>query len=467
MNTKSAPQKVLSVFMLTMINIAAIASLRSLPLAASYGFSIIFIYILGAILFLIPSALVSAELATAFHETGGIFLWVEKAFGKKWGFLAIWMQFIENVIWFPTLLSFIAATLAYIINPALASNKLYLVLMSLGIFWWSSLINLKGMKASGWISTLGAIFGTLLPGIMIICLGLFWWLLGKPLEITMSAQTFLPKMTLGNLVFTAGILFSFAGMEMSAVHVKEVRDPNKNYPRAIFISSTVLVLLFTVGSLAISFVIPKESISLVSGLMEAFSIFFTSFNIPWFTPVLAFLVAIGAIAQTSTWSIGAVKGIYATATHKILPSLFAKTNRQNVPYVLIVAQALVVSTLVLVFLIMPDINSSYWLLAVLATQQYLVMYMLMFASAIYLRFTQPNLKRAYKVFGDSKIGITIVAGVGFLICLCVFFLGFIPPDQVSSGSLMFYESFLIIGLLVFCLIPFVAIHKKSRKNHSH
>ena len=462
MATKKTSSKVLSMFMLTMINVAAIASLRSLPLAASYGFSIIFIYIAGALLFLIPSALVSAELATAFHETGGIFLWVEKAFGKKWGFQAIWMQFIENVIWVPTALSFAAATIAYLIDPALVQNKIYMVAMMFGIFWATTIINLLGMKASGWISSVGAIFGTIIPGALIILLGLIWWCIGRPIEISMTAANFLPKANIGNLVFTAGIVFSFAGMEMSAVHAKEVQNPNKNFPRAIFFSSMIIVLLFTLGSLAISFIIPKGEISLVAGLMDAFSLFFKSFNIPWFTPVLALSVAIGTMAQVSTWLIGPVKGIYATAEHGLLPKFFDKTNSKNVPYMVIFFQGLVVSALLVVFLIMPDINSSYWILAALATQLYLVMYLLMFAAAIYLRFTQPNLKRAYKVFGDNKIGICLVAGTGFIVSLLVFFLGFVPPDGVNTGSIIFYEGFLIIGLAVLCSVPFWAI--KAKKN---
>ena len=146
---------------------------------------------------------------------------VEKAFGKKWGFQAIWMQFIENVIWFPTALSFAAATIAYLIDPALVQNKIYMIAMIFGIFWATTIINLLGMKASGWISSVGAIFGTIIPGALIILLGLIWWCIGRPIEITMTATNFLPKMNIGNLVFTAGIVFSFAGMEMSVLFTQK------------------------------------------------------------------------------------------------------------------------------------------------------------------------------------------------------------------------------------------------------
>ena len=453
-------KKVLNVFTLTMINVAAIASLKNLPLASSFGFSIIFVYSLMALLFLIPSALVSAELATTFHETtGGVFKWVEEAFGPRWGFLAIWTQFIENVIWFPTGLSFAVATFAYIFNPSLANHKGYVSFMVILIFWLATIVNLKGMKASGLISSIGAILGTLIPGALIIFLGFIWWTLGKPIEVSMTAKTFFPEISLGNLVFTAGILFSFAGIEMSAVHAKEVQNPNKNYPRAIAISSIVLVFLLVLGSLAISFVIPKNLVSLVCGLMDAFSLFFASFGIPWVTPIIAFLVAIGVLGQVSTLLIGPVKGIYATANEGFLPKFFNRTNKKNVPYVLLYFQGAIVSVLALIFLLMPDISSAFWILSTLTTQLYLIMYLLLFSAAIYLRFKKPNLKRPYKVFG-GKPGIIIVAGSGGLVSLFVFFLGFLPPNQLNVGSLLFYEGFLIAGLIVFGLVPFFLIKKK-------
>lgn len=458
--SSAQPKKVLSIFTLTMINIAAIASLRNLPMASSFGFSIIFVYIVMAILFLIPSALVSAELATTYHKTtGGVFKWVEEAFGPKWGFMAIWMQFIENVIWFPTGLSFVAATLAYIIDPALAQNKLYMILVILSSFWGATYINLKGMKASGLISTIGAIFGTLIPGALIITLGLIWWIAGKPLATTVNAASILPKMNLSNLVFVAGILFSFSGMEMSAVHAKEVQNPNKNYPKAILVSSIILVVLLVMGSLAISFVVSPESVSLVSGLMEAFRVFFNSFKIGWFTPLLAFLVALGVMSQASTWLIGPVKGIYATAHEGLLPKIFDKTNKENVPYMLLFFQGTVVTLLSFLFFFMPDVNSTFWILSALATQLYLVMYVLLFASAIYLRYKKPKMERPYKVFGGNA-GMNLVAGVGGIVSLSVFFLGFVPPEQLNTGSIWFYEGFLIGGLVLFGVVPFLAIKKK-------
>src|SRR5262245_54114067 len=116
----------LNVFALTLLITGAIDSIRNLPAAALFGSTLIFFFIFSAVLFLIPSALVSAEFA-ANVDNGGIYQWTRTAFGERIGFLAIWLQWINNVIWFPTILSFIAGTAAYLIDPALAQNKVYLI----------------------------------------------------------------------------------------------------------------------------------------------------------------------------------------------------------------------------------------------------------------------------------------------------------------------------------------------------
>ena len=140
-------KKVLSVFSLVMINVIAVDSLRTLPISAKLGAALISYYIVAALAFFIPVALVAAELATAFPKTGGIYIWVREGFGKKAGFITIWLQWIYNVVWYPTILAFIAATIAYLFEPSLANNKTYLLITVLGLFWLFtiklSLISLK------------------------------------------------------------------------------------------------------------------------------------------------------------------------------------------------------------------------------------------------------------------------------------------------------------------------------------
>src|SRR3972149_1678789 len=137
--------KKLSLFSLVLLIVAAIDSIRNLPASALFGSALIFFFIFSAIVFLIPTSLVAAELSAIFPEKGGVYHWVHTAFGEKWAMVAIWLQWINTMVWDPTILSFIAGTAAYLINPDLAQNKWYLVVCILTVFWSITLINLRGI----------------------------------------------------------------------------------------------------------------------------------------------------------------------------------------------------------------------------------------------------------------------------------------------------------------------------------
>src|SRR5579862_9589251 len=129
------PRRVLSIFVLAMLNVSMMASLRNLPLVADYGLSSIVFFVIVGICFLLPSALVSAELATGWPKTGGVYIWIREALGDRWGFFAIWMQWVHNVAWYPAILSFVAATIAYVFNPSWAENKAFVLTVILASFW--------------------------------------------------------------------------------------------------------------------------------------------------------------------------------------------------------------------------------------------------------------------------------------------------------------------------------------------
>jgi glutamate:GABA antiporter len=447
-------KRVLGVFTLAMINVAAIISLRNLSIMVDYGLGSIFLYTVASLLFFIPTALVCAELATGWPLRGGLYAWVSEAFGKKWGFFAIWISWILSISWFPAVLTFSAAAIAYIIDPVLADNRLFMVSMMLAIFWSATLINFFGIQTSGWISSIGAIIGTVLPGALIIGLGFYWYGSGKPLQLEMSWHAMIPELELNNVVFFVGVLLGLAGMEMSAYHARETKNPQRDYPRAIAISGTVILCLSVLGSLGIALVVPKQDVHLVAGLLQAFQAFFAEFGIPYIVPWLALLAAVGSLAGINTWIMGPAKGILAAADEGFLPEIMHYTNRFNVPVVTLIIQAILGSLLALVFFFMPDVNSAYWIITAITVQFAMIMYCFIFAAAIRLRYSQPDIVRAYTIPG-KKIGIWIVAGIGFVTCLCAFAVGFIPPKQLNTGSILFYDGYLLLGLLLLSFPPFV------------
>ncbi|MES2344977.1 MAG: APC family permease [Chlamydiota bacterium] len=447
------PRRILSVFVLAMLNVSIMASLRNLPLVAEYGWGAICYFFIVAIMFLIPCALVSAELATGWPKTGGVYIWVREALGDRMGFLAIWMQWVHNVAWYPVILSFVATTLAYVINPDLSNHKGYTLTIILVGFWGMTLLNYLGIKTSSWFSTIGVILGTIAPGLFIIGLGMSWLGMGNPSQVPFSLSALVPKWEgVGNMVFLTGLFLAFAGLEVSSALAAEVKNPQKNYPKSIVLAALITFFIFMLGALSIAVVIPQKDISLVSGLMEAFSHFFSFYHLEWFLPIMGILLIIGAVAEVNAWIVGPVKGLYATSIHGNLPPLFQKLNKRDVPVNLLLLQAIIVTAASCVFLYMPTLSSSYWILSALSAQSYLVMYILMFISAIRLCYTKPHVPRAYKV-PFAKKGMWFFASLGILASILAIIIGFVPPTQLVTGSLIFYDSFLVIGLLIMIGIP--------------
>ena len=312
----------LNIFLLAMINVSAICSIKNWPLTAEYGFSSLFYFLFAGLFFFIPVSLVSAELATGWPKRGGVYIWVREAFGHRIGFLSAWLVWIENVVWYPTILSFIGGSIAFSINPDLANHAGYMFVVILISFWSVTCLNLLGMKTSGWVSSLGVILGTLIPGVAIIAMGASWIIQGNPSYVSFTWNSFVPNLsTPSQLSLLAGVLLGFAGMEMSAVHAREVTNPQRNYPRAILLSAVIIIGLSVLGTLAIAIVIPQNEINLVAGSMAAIDTFLKTYNLGLLTPLIALLVALGALGTVSTWAAGPSKGLLAAALDGDFPPI--------------------------------------------------------------------------------------------------------------------------------------------------
>ncbi len=458
----SSKKGILGFFPLVMINVIAVASIRSLPFSAAYGFSLVFFYILAAIFFFIPSMLVAAELGTGWPNTGGIYVWVREAFGKRWSFIVIWLNWIYNVVWYPTIIALLAGTIAYFFNPDLASNNLYMGCSVLVLFWLATWFNLHGMKISSWISTLGALLGTLLPMLFIIFLGMQWWKSGRQLAFTFSWDNFFPSQgASSNLAFLTNVLFGLVGMEMSATHAADMKNPKRDYPRSLIVSAVVILLATVFASLSIAMVIPSGQLNLAVGAMQAFSIFLQALHLDWLVKVMAACILIGGISAVSAWIIGPTKGLMVASKDGSLPAFFAKTNKNGVPKNILISQAILVSLLSLFFVVFPTVNNSFWFLSAIAAQLALIVYIFLFLSALKLHFHKPEVARSFKVPGKN-LGIYLTCLSGIASSFFVIILGFIPPSQVDIKNVLFYECLLVGGILVFCIIPVIIIRLNKR-----
>ena len=461
----------LSVATLAIMNITAVVSLRGLPAEAIYGLSSAFYYLFAAIVFLIPTAMVAAELAGMFSDKqGGVFRWVGEAFGPRTGFLAIWLQWIESTIWYPTVLTFGAVSIAYIglndaSDAALASNKVFTLVTVLAIYWIATFIAMKGLSWVGKISKWGGLIGTIIPAGLLIVFGILYLATGGHNYMDMN-QSFIPDLSkLNNIVLASSIFLFYAGMEMMGVHVMDVDNPSKNYSKAIIIGSLVTVAIFVLGTFALGFVIPSKDINLTQSLLIGFDNYFRYFHMSWAGPIMAIALMFGVLAGVLTWVAGPSKGIFMVGKAGYLPPFFQKTNKDGVQRNILLIQGGIVTLLSLLFVVMPSVQSFYQILSQLTILLYLIMYMLMFAAAIVLRYKMKDAERPFRL-GKGNGLMWFLGALGFGGSLLAFVLSFIPPSQINTGNNTIWYSVLIIGCIIMVVIPFIiyAMRKPSWKD---
>jgi putative glutamate/gamma-aminobutyrate antiporter len=450
---------VIGVMAFAVMNFMTVVSLRGLPAQAEYGLVSIFYYLFAAVVFLIPTALVAAELASTFPKQGGMFRWVGEAFGPRWGFAGVYWQWQAWVLWFPAVLAFGAAALAYIWWPqsfdqALASNKFYTMAVLLVVFWSVTAYTFRGIQSSVKLSTFSGIFGTIVPGTILIALAVAYVATGHPIQMPLNTGIIPEFGDWHTMALAASIFLYYAGMEMQAVHVKNLKNPSRDYPLSVLLATILTVVVFVLGTLAVGAVIPHKAINFSQSLLVAYRDLWATLGLPWLGNVMALMVAIGVLGQVNVTVSGPSTALLAVGKAGYLPHILQRTNGQGVSVLILVLQGLIVTILCLAFIILPSVESAFQILSQISNIMFLTMYVTMFVAALRLRYTQPNKPRPFKIPGGNY-GMWIVAGVGLVGVVVAGALSFAPPNQISTGSPEIYVGILVLLTVIEVAIPFI------------
>ena len=456
---KAPSRKILGVFALAMINVAAVLSIRNFPSMAEYGWSSIGWYILGTILFLVPISLAGAELATGWPEGGGIYAWVRQAFGEKGGFTALFCEWSNNLVWFPTVLSFIASTLAFALTPDLANNHLYMFSVMMIAFWGTTLIAYFGPEVSTKFGNVGVILGSIIPSILIIFLGIWWFSSGSAIVLPpFSPAAMVPAISLATLPFFSTIILLFAGMEMAGFHALETKNPQKDYPVAMGLSAIIIFICTVFATLAIAFVIPADKLNLASGVMQAIQYFFEAAGLAQYVAPMAVLITIGGVVSLAAWLIGPALGLGVVAEEGNMPPVFDRTNRYGAPVAILVMQALIGSGISLLYVFLPSVNQAYWILSAMTTELLCIVYFFVFAALIKLRYTKPDVPRPFRIPGGMA-GIWLVGGLGLFGVCFAFIVGLMPPAFFPNAPV--YIGAVLLGTFLLAVPPLIFLKFKK------
>jgi amino acid transporter len=437
-----------------MMTVGSVGYLGSAPTTSVFGLASVFLYVLPALVFLVPVSLVAAELASGWQ--GGVYNWVAEGVSAPMGLLAVWCEFAQTIFYYPALLAYVAGTLAYVFDPSLAANGVYSAVVIIVLFWGGVLISSRGVGLVAKLSSSGTLIGTLIPGAILVALGIAYLLQGNHSAAPIDTHHLLPAWTgIASVVLVVNSFFTYAGIEVNAVHVDDLQNPGREFPKSIFLAMALVLAIFILPTLAIAWVIPEKRISFTAGVMQAFNRLFAHFGIKFAVPLIAIALAIGALAGMMAWLDGPSEGLLRIGREQgFLPPFFQRVNRNGIEMRILSGQAMVITIIALLYAFIPDVSRAYWIFAVMATQVYLVMYVLMFIAAVRLRRRQPEHPRGYRA---PALG--ILCYVGAVSSATALVIGFIAPSQFGHSNRLLYAFLVLGGLLVIGVVPPLLLYR--------
>ena len=305
------------------------------------------------------------------------------------------------------------------------------------------------------------ILGSIIPSVLIIGLGLWWLFSGGAIVLPpFSPAAIVPQIDLSTLPFFATVILLFAGMEMAGFHALETRNPESDFPKAMAISAIIIFFCTVFATLAIAFVIPVEQLNLAAGVMQAIEYFFTAANIPQAIAPMAVLITIGGVVSLAAWLIGPAKGLGVVAEEGNLPPLFNRTNKYGSPMAVLIIQALIGTFISLLYVFLPSVNQAYWILSAMTVELLCIVYFLIFASLIRLRYSKPDAPRPFKIPGGIP-GIWLVGGMGAFAVIFAFTVGLMPTGDFSSSQAVSYVIGVLLGTFLLAVPPLIFLKMKK------
>lgn len=448
-------EKKIGLWDLVFMNVSALFGIRWIAKATASSFGLglgsIPTWIIFTFIFFVPGALICAELAATYPRDGGLYEWVKEAYGEKEGFMVSWLNWTAKIFWYTSFLTFLLVNVSYAIGkPELAGNKMFVMILSIIIFWILSAISTKGMGFAKLFTNIGAL-GSTIPAVLLIVMGLASvYIFGHESASTYTVQTMMPKMNLNTFAAISSIMFALSGAETTANFVTEMDNPKKNFPKAILIAAALVSGLYVLGSISITMILPADQITASEGILVALAQVAANLGIgTWFIQIIAFGISLSVFGAIILYIASPIKMLFGSVQKGIFSEKFTEVNEHNIPVKAVYLQAIIVTLIILATSLLPSVDAIYNVLVTMTALTALFPYVLLFASYIRLRKIRPNEIRPYELSKNNSRAIAIATMVQVVVIL-----GIVLSASPVMGTLkenIIYESEMIGGALVVIL----------------
>jgi amino acid transporter len=204
-------------------------------------------------------------------------------------------------------------------------------------------------------------------------------------------------------------------------------------------------------------IVPAADRNALNGLIQAIALVMHSLNLDWLSHVISVFICVGMLAGVSIWLLSPARGMQEVANQGLIPKVFAKMNKHGMPTVVLLIQAVICSFLAILFLLMPSIEAAFAMIIALTGQFTVMMWILVFISAIRLRYTAKDMERPFRVGKTGNVAIIIWSSLGIIACSCGFIFGLFPPKFSHVQNIFSYITLMVIADIIIIVIPFIYI----------
>jgi len=449
-----------------LLNVVAIVGLRWLLTAAQAGPQSIILWLLALLIFFIPQGLAVSELSAHYPEEGGIYNWTKQAFGPFHGFISGWCYWVNNLVYYPSLLIFLAGNAVFIAGSQAAGfgeNTYYVAIFSTGVLWLAMLPNMIGLRTGKWVQNLGAV-GNWLPAVVLIILGFFaLFRYGSSTHFTLT--NILPDFSrLDTISFWSLMCFGFAGLELAAVMGEEIKDTQRTIPRAIIISGVFITGIYILGTGAMMVIFKSGEINIISGIVESIGKVGDQMGMPWLLNAMAFSITVGGIGGAGAWLAGTARVPFVVGVDNFLPPALSKIHpKWNTPHIAILVQGILSTAFIFMSVIGSTVEEAYLVLLDATLILYFIPYLYLFVSLVKLRRRRESSGHPSEgmVIPGNKPGLWLVAVLGFAATLISIVFSLIPSAGVENPWL--FEGKVLGGTVGFIVVGLFFYSRGKRK----
>ncbi|HKE32290.1 MAG TPA: APC family permease [Candidatus Angelobacter sp.] len=466
-SAKSQLRREMGFWDVLLFNIAAVLGPRWIATAAHNGTSSISLWILAALLFFLPTALIIIELSTRYPAEGGLYVWSKEAFGDFHGFVAGWAYWIYTFFYFPGLLSASVAMAVFIGGPKygwLADSKAYTLATSLGMLAVAVILNVIGLNIGKWLQNAGGI-GTYIPLLMLLGLGGYFALHHSSVT-QFSLKSALPHWDLDTVSFWSTIAFAFTGMELVCAMSEEVREPRKTFPRAIYASAALIAVIYVVATVAVLVLLPAEVVNERNGVFQSMSGRSMALGIAWFGVLAALLVTVGNAGGVGATVAGVARIPFVAGIDRYLPAFFGKIHpRWRTPWISILVQAGISGLILVLTQYFTALQNGYRFLVDMAVILYFIPFLYMYAAVIKLAYRPDRESNTQAVLiPGGRAGVWIAGVLGFIVTLGSMLLSAIPPETAKTmRSKVLFDVNIVVWTAVMIGIGLILYWMGARK----